>query len=57
MGRVLNKREMTVISEDMDCLEMMKRKDYGVSLRKELGISQSYVSRIEKKALEKLKTS
>lgn len=53
MGRVLNKREMTVISERYGCLEMMKK--HSVSLRNELGISRSYVSRIEKKALEKLK--
>ena len=53
MGRVLNKREMTVISERYGLFGNDEKTQ--CELAKELGISRSYVSRIEKKALEKLK--
>ena len=53
MGRVLNKREMTVISERYGLFGNDEKTQ--CELAKELRISRSYVSRIEKKALEKLK--
>lgn len=63
-------RDMDLIKKNIDCVlsereSMIIRKRYGLFGEKEqtqreiakmLGISRSYVSRIEKKALEKLKT-
>ena len=53
MKRVLTKRELYIVKKryGMDGTKEMTQRE----IAKELGISRSYVSRIEKKALNKLK--
>ena len=54
MEQVLNQRELQVICERYGLLGREERTQREIA--SDLGISRSYVSRIEKRALEKLKT-
>ncbi len=53
LARVLNERELQVICERYGLLEREERTQREIA--EELGISRSYVSRIEKRAIEKLR--